>query len=74
MWEEMFLEIKNLKKSFGTQANWTEVLKGIDFAVEKGEICVLLGPSGSGKSTLLNISQTIEAVRFSLPAAALPCR
>ena len=60
MWEEMFLEIKNLKKSFGTQANWTEVLKGIDFAVEKGEICVLLGPSGSGKSTLLNIIGGID--------------
>ncbi|MEE0283066.1 MAG: ABC transporter ATP-binding protein [Lachnospiraceae bacterium] len=56
----MFLEIKNLKKSFGTQANRTEVLKGIDFAVEKGEICVLLGPSGSGKSTLLNIIGGID--------------
>ena len=60
MWEEMFLEIKNLKKSFGTQANRTEVLKGIDFAVEKGEICVLLGPSGSVKSTLLNIIGGID--------------
>jgi putative ABC transport system ATP-binding protein len=60
MWEEMFLEIKNLKKSFGTQANRTEVLKGIDFSVEKGEICVLLGPSGSGKSTLLNIIGGID--------------
>ena len=60
MWEEMFLEIKNLKKSFGTQANGTEVLKGIDFSVEKGEICVLLGPSGSGKSTLLNIIGGID--------------
>ena len=56
----MFLEIKNLKKSFGTQANRTEVLKGIDFSVEKGEICVLLGPSGSGKSTLLNIIGGID--------------
>ena len=60
MWEGMFLEIKNLKKSFGTQANRTEVLKGIDFSVEKGEICVLLGPSGSGKSTLLNIIGGID--------------
>ena len=60
MWEEMFLEIKNLKKSFGTQANRAEVLKGIDFSVEKGEICVLLGPSGSGKSTLLNIIGGID--------------
>ena len=56
----MFLEIKNLKKSFGPQANRTEVLKGIDFSVEKGEICVLLGPSGSGKSTLLNIIGGID--------------
>lgn len=56
----MFLEIKNLKKSFGTQTNRTEVLKGIDFSVEKGEICVLLGPSGSGKSTLLNIIGGID--------------
>mgnify|MGYP002797501972 CR=1 FL=1 len=56
----MFLEIRNLKKSFGTAENRTEVLKGIDFSVKKGEICVLLGPSGSGKSTLLNIIGGIE--------------
>lgn len=56
----MFLEIKDLKKSFGTDFNKTEVLKGINFEVNKGEFCVLLGPSGSGKSTLLNIIGGID--------------
>lgn len=56
----MFLEIKDLKKSYGDAENRTEVLKGISFSVEKGEICVLLGPSGSGKSTLLNIIGGID--------------
>lgn len=51
----MFLTVKDLKKSYGSTSNKVEVLKGINFEVEKGEICVLLGPSGSGKSTLLNI-------------------
>lgn len=57
----MFLEIQNLKKSFGQGEAKTEVLKGINFSVEKGEICVLLGPSGSGKSTLLNIIGGIDS-------------
>lgn len=56
----MFLEIKDLKKGFGSGDSRTEVLRGIDFSVEKGEFCVLLGPSGSGKSTLLNIIGGID--------------
>ena len=57
----MFLEIHDLKKSFGSAYNRTEVLKGIEFTANKGEICVLLGPSGSGKSTLLNIIGGIDS-------------
>lgn len=57
----MFLEIKQIRKSFGQGENRVEVLKGIDLEVEKGEFCVLLGPSGSGKSTLLNIIGGIDA-------------
>lgn len=57
----MFLEISDLKKSFGSGDSRVEVLKGINLAVEQGEICVLLGPSGSGKSTLLNIIGGIDS-------------
>ena len=56
----MFLTVKDLKKSYGSTSNKVEVLKEINFEVEKGEICVLLGPSGSGKSTLLNIIGGID--------------
>ena len=56
----MFLEIQGIRKSFGEGENKVEVLKGIDFSMEKGEFCVLLGPSGSGKSTLLNIIGGID--------------
>ena len=56
----MFLEIRDLKKSYGEGDNRVDVLKGINFEAGKGEICVLLGPSGSGKSTLLNIIGGID--------------
>ncbi len=56
----MFLELKNIRKSYGEADSRTEVLKGIDLSVEKGKFCVLLGASGSGKSTLLNIIGGID--------------
>ncbi len=57
----MFLEISNIRKSFGENESKVEVLKGINATIEKGEFCVLLGPSGSGKSTLLNIIGGIDS-------------
>ncbi len=56
----MFLEIHQIKKSFGTGDSRVQVLKGIDLGIEKGQFCVLLGASGSGKSTLLNIIGGID--------------
>lgn len=57
----MFLEIRGIKKSFGSGDSKVDVLKGLDLDIEKGEFCVLLGPSGSGKSTLLNIIGGIDS-------------
>ena len=56
----MFLEIRDIKKSFGQGDSFVEVLKGINLEINRGEFCVLLGPSGSGKSTLLNIIGGID--------------
>ena len=55
-----FVEIHNLKKSYGEGEARQTVLSGVDITIEKGEFCVLLGPSGSGKSTLLNIIGGID--------------
>ena len=43
----MFIEISNIKKSYGSGESKVDVLKGISVGIEKGEFCVLLGPSGS---------------------------
>lgn len=50
------VEIKNLKKSFGEH----EVLKGVDFSVNTGDVTCILGASGSGKSTLLRCINLLE--------------
>ena len=50
----MFLEIKDVKKSYGKDTSYIQVLKGVSTTVEKGQMCVIQGTSGSGKSTLLN--------------------
>lgn len=51
-----FLEINNIKKSFGKY----EVLKDISFSLEKGEVLSIIGSSGSGKTTLLRCINFLE--------------
>lgn len=53
--KDIAIEVKGLQKSFKT----TEVLKGIDFEVEKGSIFALLGSNGAGKTTIVNILSTL---------------
>jgi ABC-type polar amino acid transport system ATPase subunit len=53
---EPMLQLKGIHKRFGE----LEVLKGIDLAVDKGEVVCVLGPSGSGKSTLLRCLNLLE--------------
>lgn len=60
-----FLDVRNIHKSFGK----TEVLKGIGFSMEKGEVLVIIGSSGSGKTTLLrclNFLETPDTGSFSV--------
>ena len=45
------LKVENIRKSFGK----TEVLKGIDFSMEKGDVVSIIGSSGSGKTTLIKL-------------------
>lgn len=52
----MLLTVKDLHKSF----NGREILKGIDFEIQKGEIVVMIGPSGSGKTTFLRNLNFLE--------------
>ena len=53
-----FLEVKDIFKSFGK----TEVLKGVSFSLENGEVLSIIGPSGNGKTTLLRCLNYLETI------------
>ena len=52
----MILEVKNIKKDYGK----TQVLKGVSFSLEKGQVLAIIGSSGSGKTTLLRCLNFLE--------------
>lgn len=58
----MFLQVKNLEKTFQTRFSKDNIqaLTKIDFMVEEGEFIAIMGESGSGKTTLLNIIATLD--------------
>ena len=52
----MILQVNNLKKGFGS----TDVLKGVSFSLEQGQVLAIIGSSGSGKTTLLRCLNFLE--------------
>ena len=50
-----YIEFENVVKTYGSGDGTIYALSGIDFGINKGEFCVLLGSSGAGKTTLLNM-------------------
>ena len=54
------IEVKNLYKIYKVGDTRVHALDGVDFTINKGEFCAIVGPSGSGKSTLLNMLAGLE--------------
>ena len=50
-----YIELKNIRKTYHMGEVEINALSGASFAIEKGELCIVVGPSGAGKTTLLNI-------------------
>ncbi len=55
MSENIILKVDNLVKGYGEGDSFRNVLQGVSFEINRGEIGTILGPSGSGKSTLMNL-------------------
>lgn len=58
----MYVEVSDVKKSYGEGGSFIQVLNGVSVGIEKGSMCVIQGTSGSGKSTLLNCIGGLDIV------------
>jgi putative ABC transport system ATP-binding protein len=58
----MYLTINGLKKSYGKDESYIQVLKGVTTGVKEGQMCVIQGTSGSGKSTMLNCVGGLDTI------------
>lgn len=58
----MYVEVSDVKKSYGEGGSFIQVLNGVSVGIEKGDMCVVQGTSGSGKSTLLNCIGGLDTV------------
>lgn len=58
----MYLEVSDVKKSYGEGGSYIQVLKGVSLRVKQGDMCVIQGTSGSGKSTLLNCIGGLDTI------------
>ena len=54
------IEIKGVTKDYALGTTTVHALRGIDLAIEEGDLMTIMGPSGSGKTTLLNIIGCID--------------
>lgn len=60
--ETGYIQFQNVTKSYGSGSAKIDALAGVDFTVENGEFCILLGTSGAGKTTLLNMLGGMDTV------------
>ena len=58
----MYLQVKEMRKSYGENGSYIQVLKGISTQLEQGHMCVIEGSSGSGKSTFLNCIGGLDTI------------